>query len=210
MADVDDPGGSSENSAEQSKREGSRSRSDLLRGVVALSLTALLIQACTSGDVAAGVNLVTERHAPASEQDEESGLTPLVAACEAGHMEVVKYLIEREGVDPEQAARDGTTPLHAAARGGHVEVVQYLIDEKRVNHNSTDKNGFTPLDCAKNNRVRKSLVSHGACGSKSKRPRRQKATIPAPQPSPSQGPTIPASQPSPFLTTTADSIVRKV
>ena len=198
MANVDDPGGSSENSAEQSKREGSRSRSDLLRGVVALSLTALLIQACTSGDVAAVVNLVTERHASASEpQDEESGLTPLVAACEAGHIEVVKYLLERESVDPEQTAKDGTTPLHAAARGGHVEVVQYLIDEKRVNHDSTDKNGFTPLDCAKNNRVRKSLVSHGACGSKSKRPRRQKATIPAPQP-------------SPFQTTTADSIVRKV
>ena len=61
--------------------EDSRSRSNPLRGVVALSLTALLIQACTSGDVATVVNLVTERHASASEQDEESGLTPLVAFC---------------------------------------------------------------------------------------------------------------------------------
>ena len=177
MADVDDPGGSSENSAEQSKREGSRPRSDLLRGVVALSLTALLIQACASGDVAAVVNLVTERRASASEQDEESGLTPLVAACEAGHMEVVRYLIEREGVDPEQAARDGTTPLHAAARGGHVEVIQYLIDEKRVKYDCKDENGFVPLDCAKNNRIRKCLVSRGACGSKSNRPSRPVASV---------------------------------
>ena len=73
------------------------SQPEVLRGVVALSLTALLIQACASGDVAAVVNLVTERHASASEQDEESGLTPLVAACEAGHMEVVKYISDREG-----------------------------------------------------------------------------------------------------------------
>ena len=160
MADVDDPGG---NSVEQSKTEGSRPRSDLLRGVVALSLTALLIQACASGDVAAVVNLVTERHAPASEQDEESGLTPLVAACEAGHMEVVKYLIEREGVDPEQAARDGTTPLHAAARGGHVEVVQYLIDEKKVNSDCKDEKGSTPLDCALNNEIVKLLNELGKC-----------------------------------------------
>ena len=154
MADVD---GSSENSAEQSKREGSRPRSDLLRGVVALSLTALLIQACTSGDVAAVVNLVTERRAPTSEQDEESGLTPLVAACKAGHIEVVKYLIERESVDPEQAARDGTTPLHAAARGGHVEMVKYLIEEKRVNTDCKDEKGSTPLDCALNSEIKKLL-----------------------------------------------------
>ena len=152
-----DPGGSSENSAEQSKREGSRPRSDLLRGVVALSLTALLIQACASGDVAAVVNLVTERHAPLSERDEESGLTPLVAACEAGHIEVVKYLIERESVDPEQAARDGTTPLHAAARGGHMEVIKYLIDEKKVNSDCKDEKGSTPLDCALNNEIVKLL-----------------------------------------------------
>ena len=151
---MDDPGG---NSAEQSKREGSRPRSDLLRGVVALSLTTLLIQACSSGDVAAVVSLVTERHAPLSEQDEESGLTPLAAACKAGHMEVVKYLIEREGVDPEQAARDGTTPLHAAARGGHAEVVQYLIEEKRVNTDYKDEKGSTPLDCALNSEIKKLL-----------------------------------------------------
>ena len=148
---MDDPG-SSENSAEQ------RPRSDVLRGVVALSLTALLIQACASGDVAAVVNLVTERHAPLSEQDEESGLTPLVAACEAGHIEVVKYLIEREGVDPEQAVRDGTTPLHAAARGGHAEVIKYLIEEKKVNSDCKDEKGSTPLDCALSNEIKKLLL----------------------------------------------------
>ena len=77
-----------------------------------------------------------------------------MAACEAGHIEVVRYLIEREGVDPEQAARDGTTPLHAAARGGHVEVVKYLIDEKRVNSDCKDGNGSSPLECALNSETK--------------------------------------------------------
>ena len=67
---------------------------------------------------------------PTSSSDgDEGGLTPLVAACEAGHMGVVKYLLETEGVDPEQAARDGTTPLLAAALKGHLKIVKYLTEK---------------------------------------------------------------------------------
>ncbi|CAI8019530.1 hypothetical protein GBAR_LOCUS11736 [Geodia barretti] len=74
-------------------------RSNVVRGAVALSLSLLLIQACASGDVAAVANLVSEQNANPFSKD-ESGRTPLGVACEAGHVQVAKYLIETEGVSP--------------------------------------------------------------------------------------------------------------
>lgn len=48
-------------------------------------------------------------------------------ACEYGHMNVVRFLIEN-GFDPSTLTH-GMTGLHWAAIGGHTEIVRYLLDK---------------------------------------------------------------------------------
>ena len=145
------------------------------RGALALSLTVLLIQACASGDVANVADLVSEKNVDPFAGD-ESGRTPLAVACEAGHMEVVKFLMERDKEGRALTGAGGTTPLHVAARGGHIEVVKYLIDDRGMDPSCEDSDGFTPLDCARNNKMRKFLLSRGARGSKTYRSHRHQTT----------------------------------
>ena len=95
----------------------------------ALSLIVLIVQACASGDVATVADLVTEKNVDPYASD-DSGRTPLGAACEGGHIDVVKFLMERDRGKRAVRGIIGTTPLHMAARGGNVEVVKYLIDEQ--------------------------------------------------------------------------------
>ena len=151
------------------KEDGSPANSGLSRDVLqALCLTALtilLIQACASGDVAKVADLVSEKNVDPFASD-GSGRTPLAVACEAGHMEVVKFLMERDKEGRALKGAGGTTPLHVAARGGHVEVVKYLIDDRGMDPSCEDSDGFTPLDCAQNNKMRKFLLSRGARASK--------------------------------------------
>ena len=141
--------------------DGSALHSGVGRGAVTLSLTVLLIQACASGDVAKVADLVSERNVDPFAGD-ESGRTPFAVACEAGHMEVVKFLMERDKEGRALTGAGGTTPLHVAARGGHIEVVKYLIDDRGMDPSCEDSDGFTPLDCAQNNKMRKFLLSRGA------------------------------------------------
>ena len=82
---------------DKAERNGSSSRSALRRRAAALSLTVLLIQACASGDVAAVADLVSEKNADPFASD-ESGRTPFGVALEAGHIEVIKFLMEPTGM----------------------------------------------------------------------------------------------------------------
>ena len=159
------------------KRDSSAANSGVGGGAVALSLTVLLIQACASGDVANVADLVSEKNVDPFVGD-ESGRTPLAVACEAGHMEVVKFLMERDKEGRALRGAGGTTPLHVAARGGHIEVVKYLIDDRGMDPSCEDSDGFTPLDYARNNKMRKFLLSRGARGSKAYRSRRHQTTEP--------------------------------
>ena len=115
----------------KTKGDSSPHHSDVGRGALALSLTVLLIQACASGDVAAVADLVSEKNVDPFAGD-ESGRTPLAVACEAGHMEVVKFLMERDKEGRALTGAGGTTPLHVAARGGHIDLVQ-LTSQLRAN-----------------------------------------------------------------------------
>ena len=123
-----------------------------LRGAVALSLTALLIQACMSGDLTAVVSLITEKYVNPCVID-EFGRTPLKVACEGGHIDIVKYLIEEQGVDPASRGRAGRTSLHYACKGGHLQVVMYLVTNQRLDPNLEDNNGDTPLHYARSSSV---------------------------------------------------------
>ena len=61
----------------------------------------------------------------------ESEGTALLYACQGGHLDIVKYLVQQGG-DP-QRSHFNFTPLHAACDAGHLDVVKFLVTECRCN-----------------------------------------------------------------------------
>jgi len=83
-----------------------------------------------------------------------SGRTAFYYACEHGHLETAKFLVE-EGADLNSEIRgedkiyDGTTPIFVASMFGHVDVAKWFVEEKHVNVNSgSSGDGRTPLYAA--------------------------------------------------------------
>ncbi len=76
------------------------------------------------------------------DQGRKDGLKPIHAACENGHVNVVRYLISNKCklVMPLNVA----TPMFMAARGGHLEVVRALL-EQGVNVNVAVSGMGTPI-----------------------------------------------------------------
>ena len=73
------------------------------------------------------------------------GRTPLHDACQAGKLNVVKYLVGDVKVDV--SCRDGAkgaTSLHIAAQFGKLDVVQYMIEGKQCDMECRNKYGTTP------------------------------------------------------------------
>ena len=94
--------------------------------------------------------------------------TPLHAAAEAGHKNVVDVLIQL-GADKEIRTTCGATPLHVAATRGRTDVVILLITKKAQINQHIDSNGltnsWTPLHCAAShghNEVVRLLLDSGA------------------------------------------------
>ncbi|KTC99374.1 ankyrin repeat domain-containing protein [Legionella erythra] len=70
--------------------------------------------------------------------------TLLWIACQNGHLDVVKALINARA-DVKAYTNDGSTPLHIACQNGHLDVVKTLITARaQVNLARTD-DGATPL-----------------------------------------------------------------
>ncbi|CAI8056202.1 hypothetical protein GBAR_LOCUS30624, partial [Geodia barretti] len=134
---------------EKAEGDGSPAHPGVGRRAAALSLTLLLIQACASGDVAAVVDLVSGKNADPFASD-ESGRTPLGVASEAGHIEVIRFLMERDKEGLAVSGAGGTTPLHdkeglsgssallQASRNGDLSQVKYLVEERHVDPHSCE------------------------------------------------------------------------
>ena len=76
-------------------------------------------------------------------------------ASSAGHLDIIKYLIEK-GSDPKSENVFGFTPLHFACQGGQLDVVKFLVTEHHCNplqHNTKVgiNWGATPLHWAISN-----------------------------------------------------------
>ena len=146
-------------SVSEMQRSTKQNESKTIKPRSVLSPIALLMKACSSGDVATVVSLITDYHVSPSDMD-KCGQTPLKVACEAGHIKIVKHLIEKQGVDPASKGGAGRTALHYACSGGDMGIIRYLVNERGLDPNSEDVNGNTPLYYGKNSRVVGFLVRY--------------------------------------------------
>ncbi|KAF8374285.1 fem-1, partial [Pristionchus pacificus] len=97
------------------------------------------------------------------------GAPPLWAASAAGHMELVRFLVEEAGVDINQTTQTSSSPLRGACYDGHLEIVRYLV-EKGADMELANRHGHTPLMIGafrKKSQVVEYLLSKGASPLKS-------------------------------------------
>jgi ankyrin repeat protein len=75
---------------------------------------------------------------------DEYDCTPLCCAAEAGHQEIVDWLLEH-GSDITRGREKWATPVYCALQGGHVELASYLIDRggKSTLHQAVSCNNLT-------------------------------------------------------------------
>ncbi|CAM5177339.1 unnamed protein product [Eretmochelys imbricata] len=81
------------------------------------------------------------------------GAPPLWAASAAGHLAVVRCLLER-GASVNQTTLTNSTPLRAACFDGHLEIVRYLVGERGADLEVANRHGHTCLmiSCYKGHR----------------------------------------------------------
>eukprot|EP00439_Symbiodinium_sp_Y106_P049800 s652_g6.t1 len=94
-----------------------------------------------------------------------SGDSPLVAAAQKGHIDVVQVLVEFGAATNEARRQDGVTPLFAAAQRGFAEVVRFLLDAGAALERPRHDSGATPLYIAAQKgyqEVVKVLAEYGA------------------------------------------------
>uniref|UniRef100_A0A915Q5P9 Sex-determining protein fem-1 n=1 Tax=Setaria digitata TaxID=48799 RepID=A0A915Q5P9_9BILA len=72
------------------------------------------------------------------------GAPALWAAAAAGHLEIVRYLVEEIGADINQTTQSNSSPLRGACYDGHYEIVEYLV-EKGADIELANRHGHTPL-----------------------------------------------------------------
>lgn len=75
----------------------------------------------------------------------ECGRNAVMWACIAGHLPLVKYLIDEAGADPRILAFHDTTILMEAATFGHLDIVKFLVEGKHVDVDATDMGQWTAL-----------------------------------------------------------------
>ena len=79
----------------------------------------------------------------------DRGVTAIHMAATAGHLEIVKFIIDNlqdENKNPGATDPEGLTPLHLAALKGHFEVCKFIIN-LLTNKNPRFTDGWTPLHC---------------------------------------------------------------
>jgi len=103
-----------------------------------------LVRLCEAGNLTVAAELIMAK-ADVNMPEPDIGVTPLVGAANAGHLDLCKYLFRKEA-DVNSTVRDGTerTALHAACQMGFASVVQLLL-EKRANPRAEDLTKTVPL-----------------------------------------------------------------
>ena len=69
-------------------------------------------------------------------------------ACENGHLDIVKYLVNTLHCDPQMQDTHGRSPLNLAAGKGRLEVVKFFLEDLKLDCESSDRDGYVPLHFA--------------------------------------------------------------
>ena len=72
------------------------------------------------------VQMLIDKGAHVDIMEEGNGHTPLLLACENGHINVVKALLQN-GANVNEKSRDGSTVLHLAAQNGQIDLLEILM-----------------------------------------------------------------------------------
>eukprot|EP00095_Tigriopus_kingsejongensis_P010708 maker-scaffold179_size282488-snap-gene-1.25 protein:Tk10708 transcript:maker-scaffold179_size282488-snap-gene-1.25-mRNA-1 annotation:"ankyrin repeat and kh domain-containing protein 1" len=102
----------------------------------------LLSLACSAGYLELAQVLIAMR-ANIEDRGLKGDCTPLMEAASAGHLDIVKLLINHSA-DVNAQSQSGNTPLMHACAGGHEAVVKALL-EAGANVEDHNENGHTPL-----------------------------------------------------------------
>lgn len=78
------------------------------------------------------------------DNDNIQGTPPLWAASAAGHLNIVKLLVEKGKANVNQATNTQSTPLRGACYDGHLDIVRYLLDNGADPH-IPNRHGHTCL-----------------------------------------------------------------
>ncbi|XP_030835495.1 ankyrin repeat domain-containing protein 17 isoform X5 [Strongylocentrotus purpuratus] len=102
----------------------------------------LLSLACSGGYFELA-HVLLKMNANVEDRGSKGDCTPLMEAASAGHVDIVKLLLEY-GADANAQSSAGNTPLMYACNGGHEEIVKILLDQG-ANIEDHNENGHTPL-----------------------------------------------------------------
>jgi ankyrin repeat protein len=78
-------------------------------------------------------------------QPSSTGATPLFAACQGGHTEIVRLLLERPSVAVNRATEFGATPLFVACEESHFECTELLLVRPDCAVNQLTREGVSAL-----------------------------------------------------------------
>jgi len=104
-----------------------------------------LNRACRSGDTPAVQRILQLPRTNVNEVSED-GFTPLMYACEGGHLQIVSLLLSRRDIQVNaQSEIDHKTALMLAVIRNHPRVVSALLRHPDIDPNIVDINGMTAL-----------------------------------------------------------------
>lgn len=127
-----------------------------------------LKDACLRGDIDAVRNLLKTNNVNVNYQN-SGRVSPLYCACQNGHINIVKLLLEN-GASIDIEMYGGFTPLYVACQNGHIDIVKLLL-EQGASINNEMNSGATPLyvACERGQTdIVKLLLEHGASIDKEK------------------------------------------
>ena len=108
-----------------------------------------VVAAAVTGDVNLMSRLVASGCVAAVRGDDGADLTALHLAANAGHVDLVRYLLSDEvKADPCALRGNRFTPLHAAAMSGRTTVCELLLGAGASVDAQTSPQGYAPLHSA--------------------------------------------------------------
>lgn len=75
-----------------------------------------------------GDHFPLKRTDPQVNKAKNFGATPLIIACQKGHLEIVQKLLERNEIEVNQTTKNRNTAFTISCLNGHLEVAKKLIE----------------------------------------------------------------------------------